>query len=90
MPNKKVKFLKSINKIKGKIIYVKDKDFLGYDSANIHAFTFNMYKLFYFGVSENFIYMKDDVFIGKPLKKVDFFIMMKRKKSFTIYIIKKL
>ena len=49
-----------------------------------------MYKLFYFDVSENFLYMKDNVFIGKPLKKVDFFIMMKRKKSFTIYIIKKL
>ena len=73
MPNKKVKFLKSVNEIKEKIIYVKDKDLLGYDSANIHAFTFNLYKMDKFGISKNFIYMEDDFFIGKPLKKSDFF-----------------
>ena len=58
MPNNKVKFLKNIDVIKDKIIYIKDKDLLGFDSANIHSFTFNLYKLFYFG--ENFIYMEDD------------------------------
>ena len=60
MPNDKVKFFKSVEEIKYKIIYIKDKDFLGYDSANIYAFTFNLYKLENFGVSKNFIYMEDD------------------------------
>ena len=73
MPNDKIKFLKSISEINDKIFYLKDKDLLGFDSANIHAFTFNLFKLFYFVVSENFIYMEDDFFIGKPLKKIDFF-----------------
>lgn len=73
MPNKKVKFLKSIEYISDKILYINDKDFLGYDSANIFAFTFNLYKLEKFGVSKNFIYMEDDFFIGNKLKKYDFF-----------------
>jgi hypothetical protein len=73
MPNEKVKFLKSITEIRNKIIYVKDKDFLGFDSANIHSFTFQLFKLENFGISKNFIYMEDDFFIGKPLKKTDFF-----------------
>ena len=73
MPNEKVRFLKSYEKIKDRIVYLKDKDFLGYDSANIYAFTFNLYKMEKFGISKNFIYMEDDYFIGKPLKKSDFF-----------------
>ena len=73
MPNEKVKFLKRIDEIKEKIIFIKDKDLLGFDSANIFAFTFNLYKLEKFGISRNFIYMEDDFFIGKPLKKRDFF-----------------
>ena len=83
MPNKKVRFFRSINKIKEKIVYIKDKDFLGYDSANIHSFTFNLYKMEKFGISKNFIYMEDDFFIGKPLKKSDFFYYdIKEKKIF--------
>ena len=73
MPNEKVKYLKSYEEIKEKIVYIKDKDLLGFDSANIFAFTFNLYKLEKFGVSKNFIYIEDDFFIGKPLKKSDFF-----------------
>ena len=73
MPNKNVKFLKSIDEIDDKIIYINDKDFLGFDSANIFSFTFNLFKLEYFGISKNFIYMEDDFFIGKSLKKIDFF-----------------
>ena len=73
MPNKKIKFLKNIDEIKEKIIYINDKDFLGFDSANIFSFTFNLFKLEDFGISKNFIYMEDDFFIGKPLKKFDFF-----------------
>ena len=73
MPNQKVNFLKSIEEIQEKIIYINDKQFLGFDSANIFSFTFNLFRLKIFGVSNNFIYMEDDFFIGKPLKKKDFF-----------------
>ena len=73
MPNEKVKFLKPYDEIKDRIVYVKDKEFLGYDSANIFAFSFNLHKMEKFGISKNFIYMEDDYFIGKPLKKQDFF-----------------
>ena len=45
MPNKKVRFFKSIKEINEKIIYINDKQFLGFDSANIFAFTFSLYKL---------------------------------------------
>ena len=89
MPNDKVKFFKSVEEIKYKIIYIKDKDFLGYDSANIYAFTFNLYKLENFGVSKNFIYMEDDFFIGKYLKKADFFYYDKKKNKIYPYIISK-
>ena len=87
MPNEKVKFLKNIDEISDKIIYIKDKYLLGYDSANIHAFTFNLYKLKNFGVSKNFIYMEDDFFIGKSLKKSDFFYYDKLEKKIVPYII---
>ena len=73
MPNEKVKFLKDLEEIKEKINYIKDKDILGFDSANNQAFVLNYYKLSKFGVSNNFIYMDDDYFIGKHLNKSDFF-----------------
>ena len=73
MPNEKIRFFKSQEEIKEKIIYVKDKDLLGYDSANNVAFSLNLHKMEKFGVSKNFIYMDDDYFYGKPLKKSDFF-----------------
>ena len=73
MPNKKVKFLKEYKLINDKIIYVNDKNFLGYDSSNSHAFQFRYWKMKYFNISENLIIMDDDCFIGKPLKKSDFF-----------------
>ena len=73
MPNEKVKFFKAYDEIKEKIVYVKDKDVLGYDSANIYAFTFNLFRLEKFGLSNNFIYMDDDFFIGKDLNKTNFF-----------------
>ena len=73
MPNKKVLFLKEYNLINDKIIYVNDKDFLGYDSSNSHAFQFRYWQMERFNISENFIVMDDDCFIGKPLKKSDFF-----------------
>jgi len=73
MPNEKVKYFKSAEEIKEKIVYLKDKDVMGFDSANIYAFLFNLYKLDKFGVSNNFIYMDDDYFIGKYFNKSDFF-----------------
>ena len=87
MPNEEVKFLKNINEINEKIIYIKDKDFLGYDSANIHSFTFNLYKMKKFGISQNFIYMEDDFFVGKALKKKDFFYYDEEEKSIVPYIL---
>ena len=87
MPNEKVKFFKSIDEINEKIIYVKDKDLLGFDSANNPAFLFNLYKMEKFGVSKNFIYMDDDYFIGKALKKSDFFYYDEKEKLVAPYII---
>lgn len=89
MPNEKVKYLKSIEEINYKIIYIKDKDLLGFDSANIFSFTFNLYKLQKFGISNNFIYMEDDFFIGKQLKKNDFFYYDKKDKKIYPYILTK-
>ena len=73
MPNEKVKFLKEKEEINEKIVYIQDKQILGFDSANIQSFLFNLYKMENFGISKNFIYMEDDYFIGKNLKKKDFF-----------------
>ena len=73
MPNEKVRFFKNYSEINEKIVYVKDKDILGHESANIHAFQFRIWKLKEFGLSENFISLDDDYFIGKPLEKSDFF-----------------
>ena len=79
MPNKKVRFFKEYDLIKDKIIYINDKDFLGYDSSNIDAFLFNYWKLYKYGISNNFIIMDDDCFIGKSLNKNDFFYVQKGK-----------
>ena len=73
MPNEKVRYFKDYNSIKEKIVYVKDEDFLGYDSSNCNAFLFRYWKMKEFGISDNVIVMDDDCFIGKKLKKDDFF-----------------
>ena len=65
MPNKKVRYFKEYNLIKDKIVYVKDKDILGYDSSNIYGFLYRYWKLKKFGISDNFIIMDDDYFIGQ-------------------------
>ena len=69
MPNERVRFFKSPELINEKIIFVKDKDLLGYDSSNIHAFQFRLWKMKEFGMSDNFIAVDDDYFIGKPMNK---------------------
>ena len=73
MPNKKVRYFKDYKIINKKIIYIKDKDLVGFDSSSIYVFLFNYWRLKYFNVSQNIIIMDDDYFIGKPLKKSDFF-----------------
>lgn len=82
MPNKNVRYFKPVEEINDRIEYVNDKDFLGYDSANIFTFSFSLYKMEKFGISKNFIYMEDDYFIGRPLKKSDFFCYDKKEKKF--------
>ena len=73
MPNEKVKYFKPKEVIKDKIVYVKDKDVMGFESANIYVFHFYLWNLRKFGVSDNFILMDDDYFIGKPINKSQFF-----------------
>ena len=73
MPNERVSFLKPPELIKDKIVYVKDKDLIGFDSSNSHSFQFRLWMMKKFGMSDNFIVMDDDYFIGKPMNKSDFF-----------------
>ena len=74
MPNKKVRYFNESNKLfHNKIIYIKDKDLLGYDSSNCNAFLFRYWQMKKFGISENIIVMDDDLFIAKKLNKKDFF-----------------
>ena len=79
MPNEKVKYLKEQNVIKDKIIYLKDKDVLGFDSASSITFEFNLWRIKNFGISNNFLYFNDDYFVGRPLKKQDFFYVLNGK-----------
>ena len=73
MPNNKVRYFKDYNLIKDKIVYVRDKDILGYDSSNPRAFQFRYWRMKKFGISDNLILMDDDYFIGNKLQKSDFF-----------------
>ena len=52
---------------------------LGYDSSNVNAFLFRLWKIKKFGISDNLIIMDDDYFIGKKIKKNDFFQIEKGK-----------
>jgi len=58
MPNEKVKYLKEQNEIKDKIIYLKDKDLLGFDAVSSITFEFNFWRLQYFGISNYFLYFR--------------------------------
>ena len=73
MPNERVKYFKPKEEIEDKIVYIKDKDLIGFDSANSYVFQFFLWNLRKFGVSDNFILMDDDYFIGKPINKSQFF-----------------
>ena len=73
MPNERVRFFKPIEEISDKFVYVKDKDLMGFESANIYAFHFFLFNMSQFNISDNFILMDDDYFIGKPISKYDLF-----------------
>ena len=73
MPNEKVRYLKEPYEIKEKIVYVKDKDLIGFDSSSSLVFQFRYWKMKEFNISDNILALDDDCFIGKPLKKTDFF-----------------
>ena len=79
MPNEKIDFLKDEEEIKNKIVFIKDSTLLGFDSSSPPAFQFNIHKLKQYKLSENFILMDDDYFIGQPLKKSDLFYEQKGK-----------
>ena len=87
MPNEKVRYFKPYEEIKDKIVYVKDKDLIGFDSANSAIFQLNLFRLKNFGISENFIYMDDDYFFGQELKKSDFFYYDEEQRKVLPYII---
>ena len=79
MPNEKVSYFKEINEIHEKIVYVKDKDLIGFDSSSSLVFQFRYWKMKDFNMSDNFISMDDDYFIGKPLNKSDLFYVKDKK-----------
>ena len=81
MPNEKVRYFKPMEEIQEKIIYIKDKDLLGFDSSDSHTFQFNLFNMEKFGLSENFILMDDDYFFGKPINKSQFFYYDKKQKK---------
>ena len=73
MPNDEIKYFLPKKEISDKIVYVKDKDLLGFDSESNTVFQFNSHKMKKFGLSENFIMMDDDYFIAKPIDKNEMF-----------------
>ena len=79
MPNEKVSYLKELKEIQEKIVYVKDKDLIGFDSSSSLVFQFRYWKMKDFNMSDNFISMDDDCYIGKPLKKSDLFYVKDKK-----------
>ena len=72
MPNKKVRYLKD-EFIDERIVYVSDENIFGLNSVSVIAKEFCLWKLKKYGCAENIIYLNDDYFIGRPLRKSDFF-----------------
>ena len=73
MRNEKVRFLKPIEEIKDKFVYVNKKDLLGFDTLEPGSLQYTLFKLEKYGISKNFIYMDDNYFFGGNLKKTDLF-----------------
>lgn len=72
MPNSKVRYLKD-QFSDDRIVYVTDKEIFGVDIVSVIAKEFNLWKLKDIGCTENVIYFNDDYFIGRKLRKSDFF-----------------
>lgn len=87
MPNENVSFINKEKDVENRIVYIKDKDLIGFDSSSSTTFEHNgLHRLDEFGVSEYFLYMNDDYFIGKPLRKEDFFYYSMEEKRVVPYV----
>ncbi len=86
MPNENVRFLKPVKDLEGKIIYVKDKDILGFDSSSCECFIWALWKLKDYGCSNHIIFFNDDCFVGNPVNKSDFFCFDRKTKQVVPYI----
>ena len=71
--NDNIFFMKEKEDINEKIIYVKIIDLLGFESNSNSVINFNLKKMEKFGLNENFLYMNDNYYIGKPINKSYFF-----------------
>ena len=71
--NDNIGFLKEKEELKDKIIIIKIKDLLGFETELPSVVLFNLNQAKKFGLSDNFLYMNSNYFIGKPLNKSDFF-----------------
>lgn len=72
-PNVNIKYFKERKTIRDKIIIIKDKNIYGSNNYNWLSFKFRYWKLKKYGLSDNFIAMDYNNFIGLPLNKDDFF-----------------
>ena len=68
-----INILKDKEELKDKIIIIKIKDLLGFETELTSVVLFNLNLVKKFGLSDNFLYMNSNYFIGKPLNKSDFF-----------------
>ena len=68
-----INILKDKEELKDKIIIIKIKDLLGFETELTSVVLFNLNLVKKFGLSDNLLYMNSNYFIGKPLNKSDFF-----------------
>ena len=71
--NDNINILKEKEELKEKIIIIKIKDLLGFETELNSVVLFNLNQVKKFGLSDNFVFMNSNYFIGKPLNKSDFF-----------------
>ena len=71
--NDNISFMKNKEEIKEKIIYIKIKDLIGFETNSNPVINFNLFKMKQFNISDNFLLMNDNYFIGQPLEKSHFF-----------------
>lgn len=85
--NEKIKFLKDSEERKKKIIYLNYQDILGFNSSSKLTLEHNVLpKLNNYNVSEYIIYMNDNCFINRRLKKNDFFYYSEKEKKVVPYV----